>query len=206
MDAQNEVEACSLPRTWEVEYSDMLMANEDDRLGQEVDLPFGTQNGLRIWTGTRTRPAAMAVQHSVTRTGHTAIAQTTPFTSAKSRVTSCDMCQSVSDACNRCRSEACAVEVARAQQIRTDRDVPAVEEEDLMMCGMSAGALVAATTRGRSRLKRSQSGEPRRSRDVALRAGRRSCQPASQAKRGTQNPASHHEWGSFLTTHGPLQG
>jgi hypothetical protein len=49
------------------------------------------------------------------------------------------------------------VEGARAQQIRTDRDVPAAEEEDLMTCGMSAGALVAAMTRGRSRHKRSQS-------------------------------------------------
>jgi hypothetical protein len=27
MDAQNEVEACNLPRAWKVEYSDMLMAN-----------------------------------------------------------------------------------------------------------------------------------------------------------------------------------
>ncbi len=58
------------------------MANEDDRLGQEVDLPFGIQNGLIIRTGTRIRHAAMAVQHTVTRTGHTAIAQTTPCTSA----------------------------------------------------------------------------------------------------------------------------
>ncbi len=82
MDAQNEVEACNLPRAWKVEYSDMLMANEDDRLGQEVDLPFGIQNSLRIWTGTRIHPAAMAVKHTVTRTGHTAIAQTTPCTSA----------------------------------------------------------------------------------------------------------------------------
>jgi hypothetical protein len=71
-----------LPWAWKVEYSTMLMANEDDRLGQEVDLPFGIQNGLRIWTGTRTNPAAMAVQHTVMRTGHTAIAQTTPCTSA----------------------------------------------------------------------------------------------------------------------------
>ncbi len=82
MDVQNAVEACSLPRAWTVEYSDMLMANEDDRLGQEVDLPFGIQNGLRIWTGTRIRPTAIAVQHTITRTGHTAIAQTTPCTAA----------------------------------------------------------------------------------------------------------------------------
>ncbi len=61
------------------------------------------------------------------------------------------------DVSNRCRSEACTVEGARAQQIRTDRDIPAAEEEDLMTCGMSAGALVAATTRGRSRHKWSQS-------------------------------------------------
>jgi hypothetical protein len=58
------------------------MTNEDDRLGQEVDLPFGIQNGLRIWTVTRIRPAAIAVQNTITRTGHTAIAQTTPCTSA----------------------------------------------------------------------------------------------------------------------------
>jgi hypothetical protein len=45
MDTQNEVEACNLPRAWKVEYSDMLMADKDDRLGQEVDLPFGIQNG-----------------------------------------------------------------------------------------------------------------------------------------------------------------
>ncbi len=82
MDTQNEVEACNLPQAWKAEYSDMLMANEDDRLGQEVDLPFGIQNGLRIWTGTRTRATTMAVQHTITRTGHTAIAQTTPCTSA----------------------------------------------------------------------------------------------------------------------------
>jgi hypothetical protein len=60
----------------------MLIANEDDRRGQEVDLPFGIQNGLRIRTGTRIRPAAMAVQHTISRTGHTEIAQTTPCTSA----------------------------------------------------------------------------------------------------------------------------
>ncbi len=58
---QNEVEACNLPWAWKVEYSDMVMANKDDRLGQEVDLPFWIQNGLRIWTGTRIRPAAIAV-------------------------------------------------------------------------------------------------------------------------------------------------
>jgi hypothetical protein len=49
------------------------------------------------------------------------------------------------------------MEGARAQKFRTDREVPAAEEEDPMTCGMSAGALVAATTRGRSRHKRSQS-------------------------------------------------
>ncbi len=48
MDVQNEVEACNLPRAGKVEYSDMLIANEDDRLGQKVDLPFGIKNGLRI--------------------------------------------------------------------------------------------------------------------------------------------------------------
>jgi hypothetical protein len=149
MDTQNEVEACNLPRAWKVEYSDMLMANEDDRLGQEVDLPFWIQNGLRIWTGTRTRPAAMAVQHE--NWPHSNSKDNTMHISGRAAlpVVTC-----TGDGSNRCSSEACALEGARAQQIRTDRDVPAAEKEDIMMCVMSAGASVAARSR---RDKRSQS-------------------------------------------------
>jgi hypothetical protein len=79
MDAQNKVEACNLPWAWKVEYSDLLMTNEDDRLSQEVDLLFGIKNGLRIWTRTKDPPRGYGSPHG---TGHTAIAQTTPCTSA----------------------------------------------------------------------------------------------------------------------------